>query len=76
MSIQQIWNPQQYAEHARFVMDIGAPVVDMPAPKLGEPVLDVGCGGGVLTKQIRHGRVALTPHKGVVYAPVLERRSF
>ena len=76
MSTQLIRNPQQYAEHARFVTDLGAPLIDMPAPKPGARVLDVGCGDGVLTGQIRHGRVVLTPHGGVVYASDFGRRSF
>lgn len=52
MSPPQIWNPRQYADHARFVTDLGAPVIDMLAPKPGERILDLGCGDGVLTKQL------------------------
>jgi hypothetical protein len=28
----QKWNPEQYAQHARFVSDLGGPVVDLLAP--------------------------------------------
>jgi trans-aconitate methyltransferase len=43
------WNPSQYARHARFVSDLGAPVVDLLAPRPGECILDLGCGDGALT---------------------------
>ncbi|MDF0645639.1 MAG: methyltransferase domain-containing protein [Nitrospira sp.] len=52
MAARQVWDPQQYAEHARFVTDLGAPLIDLLAPQPGEHVLDVGCGDGVLTKQL------------------------
>ena len=48
----QTWDPDAYAEHARFVSDLGAPVVDLLAPKLGERVLDLGCGDGALTERL------------------------
>jgi len=45
----QHWNPAQYEAHARFVSDLGMPVIDLLAPKPGENILDVGCGDGALT---------------------------
>ena len=48
----QTWDPDAYAEHARFVSDLGAPVVDLLAPKRGERVLDLGCGDGALTERL------------------------
>jgi trans-aconitate methyltransferase len=43
------WDPAQYAKHARFVSDLGMPVVELLAPKPGERILDLGCGDGALT---------------------------
>ena len=51
MSTGQTWDPATYARNARFVSDLGAPVVELLAPKPGERILDVGCGDGVLTKK-------------------------
>src|SRR5688572_30668258 len=48
----QTWDPSVYARHARFVSDLGAPVVALLAPKPGERILDLGCGDGVLTKKL------------------------
>src|SRR5215471_19189684 len=52
MSMGQIWDPATYARNARFVSDLGAPVVELLAPKPGQRILDLGCGDGVLTKKL------------------------
>lgn len=46
------WNPALYAAHAGFVPALGAPVLALLAPQLGEHILDLGCGDGVLTAKI------------------------
>jgi trans-aconitate methyltransferase len=48
----QTWNSAGYAKNARFVTDLGMPVLELLAPRPGEHILDVGCGDGVLTKKI------------------------
>jgi 2-polyprenyl-3-methyl-5-hydroxy-6-metoxy-1,4-benzoquinol methylase len=47
-----IWNPATYRVNARFVSDLGAPVIELLNPKLGEIILDLGCGDGALTEKI------------------------
>ena len=46
------WSAEDYARNARFVTDLGAPVLELLAPKPGEDILDIGCGDGVLTARI------------------------
>jgi SAM-dependent methyltransferase len=48
----QTWDPERYARNARFVADLGAPVVELLAPRAGERILDLGCGDGVLTAKL------------------------
>jgi trans-aconitate methyltransferase len=52
MSSAQSWDPAVYARNARFVSDLGAPVVELLAPQRGERILDLGCGDGALTKRL------------------------
>ena len=48
----QQWNSSRYAENARFVSDLGEPVLDLLNPQPGERILDLGCGDGALTEKI------------------------
>jgi trans-aconitate methyltransferase len=46
------WNPDTYSKDARFVSDLGEPLLILLDPKPGEIILDLGCGDGALTEKI------------------------
>lgn len=48
----QTWNAQGYDTHARFVSDLGQPLVSLLSPERGEKILDLGCGDGHLTRRL------------------------
>ncbi|MBV9182930.1 MAG: methyltransferase domain-containing protein [Acidobacteria bacterium] len=48
----QEWNSSRYAEHARFVSDLGQSVLELLEVRAGERILDLGCGDGALTESI------------------------
>ncbi len=48
----QVWSAESYAHNARFVADLGAPLLDFLNPMAGEDILDLGCGDGALTLRI------------------------
>jgi trans-aconitate methyltransferase len=52
MAARQNWDPDLYAKNARFVSDLGSPVLELLAPKAGERILDLGCGDGVLSRRL------------------------
>jgi SAM-dependent methyltransferase len=52
VSSSTLWHPVTYRENARFVSDLGAPVIELLNPNPGEIILDLGCGDGALTEKI------------------------
>jgi trans-aconitate methyltransferase len=47
------WHPESYSNNARFVSDLGEPLLDLLQPKPSETILDLGCGDGALTEKIK-----------------------
>jgi SAM-dependent methyltransferase len=48
----QNWSPDVYEKNARYVSELGLPIVQLLNPQPGERILDLGCGDGTLTKVI------------------------
>ena len=48
----QKWNASRYDKNARFVSDLGEPVVELLNPQPCERILDLACGDGALTEKI------------------------
>jgi trans-aconitate methyltransferase len=46
------WNPDSYSKNARFVSELGEPLLKLLEPKPREHILDLGCGDGALTAEI------------------------
>ncbi len=54
------WDAQSYAHNARFVSDLGMPVVEWLNPQEAESILDLGCGDGALTAKLAAMGVDIT----------------
>ena len=46
----QAWSAQGYARHAGFVADLGAPLIDLLAPRPRQRILDIGADDGRLVQ--------------------------
>ncbi len=50
---QTIWNADRYVREAAYVTELGANVFNLLNPQPGEHILDLGCGDGRLSQQIK-----------------------
>lgn len=66
------WNAAGYERNARFVSDLGMPVVEWLEPRDGEAILDLGCGDGALTAKLP-GRVMGIDSSQSMVAAAVER---
>lgn len=49
----QRWSASDYARNGRFVQELAGAVFAMLEPRSGERILDLGCGDGTLTAEIK-----------------------
>ena len=49
----QTWSAEIYQRHAAFVPSLGRELVSWLNPRPGERILDLGCGDGTLTEELR-----------------------
>jgi trans-aconitate methyltransferase len=49
----QRWSASDYARNGRFVQELAGAVFAMLEPKKSERILDLGCGDGTLTAEIK-----------------------
>jgi trans-aconitate methyltransferase len=64
------WNAAGYERNARFVSDLGMPVVELLAPKEHERILDLGCGDGALTAKLPGRVVGIDSSESMVQSAV------
>ena len=49
----QRWSASDYAKNGRFVQEFAGPIFRLLGAKPGERILDLGCGDGALTAEIK-----------------------
>jgi SAM-dependent methyltransferase len=58
--VTQTWSPDVYQRNASFVPALGQELIGWLNPTSGERILDLGCGDGTLTEQIRASGAQVT----------------
>lgn len=63
-----VWNAGGYDKNARFVSDLGAPVLELLGAQAEERILDLGCGDGALTVKIPGIVMGIDQSKAMIQA--------